>query len=558
MSVEQQVEALVDAGRIDEAVARVEVLLAHEARPPALLAVAATAYAAAGRWERAVAALEQAVALRPAEAALRSNLGFALQQAGRSVEAVAQLRQALALQPTLAAAHTNLGSALLALGEADEAIGLLARRMTLGPVDPQAFSELLLAMHYSERIGAGQLATAHRRYGELLEGGVRSPSRVPARGWEPARRLRLGFVSSDLRRHPVAQFVEPLWTHLDRSHFDSVAYFNHPRADEVSERLRGLVTQWHDVHALDDAALEARVRADGIDILIDLNGHTPGNRLPLFARRPAPVQVTWLGYPDTTGLRAIDHRITDAVADPPGATEAFHTERLRRLDAPFLCYRPTDGAPAVQPRPQAAPGAVTFGCFNNRAKITAGAVIAWASLLRELPAARLVLKARGLDDGSARAELLQRFAAQGVGADRLSVLGFTEDPVAHLARYHEVDIALDTFPYAGTTTTCDALWMGVPVVTLAGEHHASRVGASLLGAVGLGELVADEPAGYVRRARALAGDPARLAELRGTLRARMAVSGLVDGEAFAVRFSAALRDMWLDGCLHHGAVTRAP
>ena len=295
---------------------------------------------------------------------------------------------------------------------------------------------------------------------------------------------------------------------------------------------------------LSDEELAERIRADGIDILVDLAGHTAKNRLRVFARKPAPVQVTWLGYPNTTGLEAIDYRLVDAVTDPVGEADAWASETLVRLEGGFLCYGGLKDAPEPTVPPCLKTGTVTFGSFNNPAKVSAATFDAWATLLSRLPQARLLLKGTPFADAATRALFLARLGERGVAAERIELVAWLPGAAAHLALYHRVDIALDPFPYNGTTTTCEALWMGVPVVTLRGDRHAGRVGASLLSQIGLTDLIANSVEEYVEIALALARNPGRLDELRRTLRPRMAASPLCDGRAFARKIEAAFRTMW--------------
>jgi predicted O-linked N-acetylglucosamine transferase (SPINDLY family) len=342
----------------------------------------------------------------------------------------------------------------------------------------------------------------------------------------------------------VSYFFEPVLAAHDAAAFEVFCYSDAPVADAVTQRLRAQAGQWRDIAGLSDERVAALIRADRIDLLVDLAGHTARNRLLVFARRPAPVQATWLGYPNTTGLAAIDFRVTDAVSDPPGQTEAWHTEELVRLAGPFSCYAPPAESPPVSPLPALAAGHVTFGCLNNLAKLTPPTVALWAQLLGAVAGSRLLLKASGLADAETAARLRQEFAGQGIDPARLDLRGAGQSVARHLGVYHQVDVALDPFPYNGTTTTCEALWMGVPVVTLAGDAHVSRVGASLLTHLDLTACIAESPAAYVDRARGLAGDLARLAVLRAGLRERLRASPLCDGPGFTRQLEDAFRAMW--------------
>jgi protein O-GlcNAc transferase len=317
--------------------------------------------------------------------------------------------------------------------------------------------------------------------------------------------------------------------------------------DARTERFKGYADHWVSTVGMPDEAVAECIRRDGIDVLMDVAGHTANNRLPVFARKPAPVQMTWLGYPNTTGLQTIDYRLVDAVTDPEGEADALASEALVRLPGGFLCYDAPNDAPLPGPPPSLTTGVVTFGSFNNPAKMSASTLDAWAKLLTRIPLAHLLLKGKPFTDAAARALYLDRLDERGVAPERIELVGWLPDE-DHLAHYGRVDVALDPFPYNGTTTTCEALWMGVPVVTLRGDRHVGRVGASLLTQIGMSNLIADSVEAYVETAVALAGDPARLSELRHSLRPRMAASPLCDAPAFARKIEHAHRTMWQRWC----------
>jgi predicted O-linked N-acetylglucosamine transferase (SPINDLY family) len=352
--------------------------------------------------------------------------------------------------------------------------------------------------------------------------------------------LRVGYVSPDLYQHSVAFFLEPILAHHDRSRFEPIVYSDTARPDAVTARLRARAAAWHEVRGLSDDQLARRIAASEIDVLIDLAGHTAGNRMGVFARRPAPVQVSYLGYPNTTGLAAIDYRITDATADPPGDADALHTEKLLRLPRCAWCYQPSPLAPPVAPSPAMKNGFVTFGCFNALPKMNDPLLQLWAKLIASVPNARLVLKSPGLKSEAAAAHVRDVLESAGLAADRFDLLPPVHPYAAHLASYETIDIALDTYPYNGTTTTCDALWMGVPVLTRAGRTHVSRVSASLLAAAGLPDWVTPTDDDYLARATRAAADIDALTALRSRLRDRMAASPLCDGQAMARAFEDAL------------------
>jgi predicted O-linked N-acetylglucosamine transferase (SPINDLY family) len=360
--------------------------------------------------------------------------------------------------------------------------------------------------------------------------------------------LRVAFLSPDFRYHAVSFFFQPLLAHLDRSAVEMFCYAEVEDPDPVTAYLQSLGGTWRWSSTLDDAALAAQLRADGIDITIDLAGHMGGNRLRALAAKPAPVLATWLGYPATSGLAAIDWRITDARADPPGE-EAFHTERLLRLPESFLCFAAyITQVPDPAPPPMRSRGHITFGSFNNPQKLSPSTVRAWGRILAALPQARLLLKSLDFTGPDRRADLLNRLAAHGIPPERVELRPPQPAMPDHLGAYAEIDIALDPFPYNGTTTTCEAMWMGVPVVTLIGARHAGRVGFDLLSQLGLEELAAPDIDAYVETAIALAKDGARLERLRSTLRERMRASPLCDAPRFARDFADGLRIMWRDWC----------
>jgi predicted O-linked N-acetylglucosamine transferase (SPINDLY family) len=356
-------------------------------------------------------------------------------------------------------------------------------------------------------------------------------------------RVRIGYLSYDYRQHPIAHFIDPVLRYHDRTGFEVFCYHTDPRADAITARLKGWVEHWRSVPAVTDDELEQVLRDDQLDILVELSGHSDGNRLRVLARRVAPVQVTYLGYPNTTGLASIDYRITDALADPPGESDEFNCEKLVRLPEGFLCYSAPDaGAPSRIP-PLRRKGHISFGSFNNFPKITPACIALWARVLASVPDSTLFIKTHGLDDPGLRTLLLERLTRAGIRTGRVSVAGPTRSHREHMEAYSEVDIALDTFPYHGTTTTLDALWMGVPVITLAGDRHAARVGASILSVLGLADFVARTPDEYAAAAVRLSGDAERLEDLGRALRQRLASSPLTDGRGFTANLEAAYLKM---------------
>lgn len=488
--------------------------------------------AALHRYEDAEAIFREVLSYQPGNTEFYAVYGSAMQTLGRYEAAINAYRKAIELQhPRAAEIRENMAAALCMQGKYRESIEHFDMALGLDPANPRIYSSLLLTLHYLTGQDPEGLLERHRRW----PGNTLRPAQAPAKFPRPAERparLRIGYVSSDLRKHSVAFFVESLLAHHDAGRYEITCYSSTNETDATTKRLQGLAHRWRDVADMTDDDLCKRIAEDGIDILVDLNGHTSGNRLTVFARRAAPVQASFIGYPDTTGVTQMDYRLSDAIADPPGL-EHLCTEQLVRLPGCFLCYRPPDTAPAVERPPCEKNGFVTFGSFNNLAKVNPEVIAVWAQLMQELPDSQLILKNPSLTDKSTQERYQALFADAGVSAERLRMVGYIPDDVGHLGAYAWIDVALDTFPYNGTTTTCEALWMGVPVISLRGDRHSAKVGASLLTAAGLPEWIADTPGQYVHLARGLAQDAARLAELRQQLRERVAKSRLCSGKDYA-------------------------
>ncbi|OGU10243.1 MAG: hypothetical protein A2075_21575 [Geobacteraceae bacterium GWC2_58_44] len=532
--------ALARVGRMAEAAAELQAAAALSPADAGIRNNLGLALSELGRGEEALASFQEAIRLDPLYPEAHSNLALLFERYGRSSEAISSCLQALKLCPDYPEAHHNLACTLKSQGRHQEAVAQYREALRLKPDYHEARSSLLFALCYPAGLAEEELAAEHRSFGALHR--FPAPPHQNDRGCD--RLLRIGYVSADFRAHAVVRFIEPVLRHHDRSRFQVFCYSNVAVPDARSASLRQLADRFVNIAGVPDQAAFEMIRRDRIDILVDLSGHTAGNRLPLFARKPAPVQVTWLGYPHGTGLEAIDYRITDAVTDPPGCSERLYAEKLVRLPGSFSCFAPPEEAPEVGELPLLSSGVITFGSFNNPAKITGETVSLWAGVLQGAPGSRMLVKGYALADPGSRGRLAALFAAHGVAPERLELLGNTASYREHLGLYRRVDIALDTFPYHGTTTTCEALWMGVPVVTLLGAGHRSRVGASLLGSVGLQRLVAQQAEGYRDAALELARDAARLAKLRRTLRQTMAASPLTDGRGFTGKLESAFREIW--------------
>lgn len=500
-----------------------------------------------GLIDRAILSSRQALALLPVDPEAHYNLGTALMANEALAEAITCFRRALELKPDFAKAHDNLGNALKEQGRLSEAVACYRRALVFKPDFAESHSNLLLTLNYEPAASWEIIAQEHRRFGEFYKAG-NQPDFAAHRG-DPNRPVRVGYVSADFRDHSCAFFIEPLLAAHSRSLVETFCYSDVKSPDATTLRIQHIAHHWRNTFGLKDEDVAKMIRADEIDILVDLSGHTAENRLRVFAQRAAPVQVTWLGYPNTTGLDTMDYRLTDRLTDPEGVTDDLHTEHLARLPVSFLCYQPPLDAPQVNTPPFQKSGHVTFGCFNNTSKITPAVVALWSLILQAVPGSRLILKSKQLKDVATCQRYLGLFAVNGIASDRLDLIGPMSLKQDHLAAYGNVDIALDPFPYNGTTTTCEALWMGVPVIVLAGEVHAGRVGLSLLHTVQLDELVAESASAYRDKAIELAGNPSRIAELRQTLRERVIRSPLCDRSRFASNVEAFYREAWQRWCL---------
>ena len=498
-----------------------------------------------GNVDDALEALGTAARLRPGVPEVCFNLGRALQAAGRLGEAEKNYRQSLAGKP-IARAANNLGNLLVSEGRIGEALEAYSRAFEIDPGYKESFSNFLFCLNYSLD-HADSIFRSHLEWGERYCGG--SSGAFERADACAGRKLRVGYVSADFKEHSVAFFLQTLFSGHDRERFEIACYANLTREDALTSRFRSLSDHWVDISRMDDAQAAARIREDRVDILVDLAGHTSGNRLGVFCLRPAPVQVTYLGYPNTTGVPAIDYRLTDGIADPEDSAERF-SETLVRLPGCFLAYTPPAEAadiPVSEP-PAAGRGYVTFGSFNNLAKVNEDVVRLWSEVLASVPGSCLVLKNRAFSDEGTRSRYDRQFEAAGIDPGRVEYISWSDSIKDHLSLYGKVDIALDTFPYNGTTTTCEALWMGVPVITFSGENHAGRVSASLLAAAGLSSCVGKDRNDYRRIAVEMASDVAALSELRASLRPSLLASTLCDGNRLAGEIEQAYRQMWRKWC----------
>ncbi len=530
------------AGKIREAISYYQQALQSDPHNAIIHNNLGNAYRALEQSEEAVASLERAVALNPRYEKAFANLGDALFNVHRFDESRAVLEKALALNPNNGMSWNRLGRVHTRQCRVKEAIKCYRKAVELQPEMAGAHSNVLFTMHFLPDFTHDEIAAEHRAWNDMHARPF-AKEMQPFEPRDPGKKpLRIGFVSDCFKRHPVGDFLNSLFRARNRDELEFFCYSDVLVTQPMTEWFRDHSDQWHDIGRMSDADVAGLIRQDEIDILIDLAGHTGQSRLLVFARKPAPVQATWMGYINTTGMDAMDYIIADQYCVREGE-DHLYTEKAVRLPDDFLCYRAPDFAPDINPLPAMTNGYITFGSFNQLVKVTVDVVLAWAEVLKRVPDSRMLIVGRGFDDWSLRERFIERFATAGIAEDRLELLGGTTHP-GLMARYHLIDIALDTFPYVGGTTTCEALWMGVPVITFAGERFCSRHSSSHLINAGLSELVASDVKGYIDLACELGADKQRLQTYRATLRGQCATSPLCDAERFAENFTKALYGMW--------------
>ncbi len=528
-------------GQLEEAIAIFRQVIALNPNAPEVYNSLGSALKQKGELDEAIAAYRQAISLRPDLPETHSNLGSALKDKGELDEAIAAYRQAIALNPNFPEAHSNLGNSLRDRGQIDEAVAAYRHAVAIRPSFAEAHSNLIYSLYFDTRCSQAELLAEHRTWAERHADPLKTLIRAHENDRDPNRRLRIGYVSPDFHAHPVGRFILPLLAAHDHKQFEIYCYASVLYPDSTTARIQRHADVWRNIRTLSNEEAAKLIREDRIDILVDLSMHTAKNRLLLFARKPAPIQATYLAYPGTSGLDTIDYRITDPHLDPPGSADERYTERSIRLDETYWCYEPAMESPEVNRLPAIAKGFVTFACLNNFCKNSAAAIQTWCRILAAVPNSRLLLYAA---IGSHRDAVCQKLSESGIDPNRLNFVDrvpFSQ----YMQQYHNIDIGLDPFPYVGGTTTCDALWMGVPVVTLGGQTAISRGGVSILTNVGIPELIAESPDQYVRLAADLAGDLPRLTHLRSNLREKMRMSPLMDAPRFARNMEKAYREMWM-------------
>lgn len=501
----------------------------------------------AGDFETAIALIQRSLAIEPKHSLALANLGVAYRSIERFDEGIAALRQALELDPDSATTLANLGQALNRAGLIAESVVHNRKALEKQPNQIGLQSSLLFAENYLAETDPVALAERARMVGALIAKAAPARTTHPNDA-DPGRRLRVGFVSGDLRSHPIGRFLlGALRGFGPDSSLDFYAYANSAPEDEITNGLKAVIPHWLNVTKLSDAALDAQIVADKIDVLFDMSGHTGSNRLNVFSLKPAPVAVSWIGYFATTGLAAIDYVLASKWVVPEREENQW-VEQVWRLPDTYLCFTQPANAPAPKPLPALSNGHVTFGCFNNFNKLSDVTLAAWRTLLEAVPDARLILRSSGHYHDKTIPNLRERLSAAGLDIGRVRIDPKIKDYAAHLRGYDEIDIALDPFPYNGGTTTVEALYMGVPVLVRAGDRYVSHMGEGILHSAGLPEWIAPDSAAYAPLGARLAGDIKGLAALRAGLRERMLASPLFDAPRFATNLEAAIREMWAIWC----------
>ncbi len=542
----ENANAFYNAGQMDEAQSLYEDIIKLNPNNKKVIYQLSLIFIIKREYTRAEVLLRKLIKLEPGIAVYYSNLGAVLQEDNRPEEAVIILNKAISMKPDLADAYINRACALTIMGQIDDAIADYKSALNINPKAKQARANMAYTMNFSPSLDEKELFDVHKAHALAIE--PKNRKTIYANTPVSSRKLRIAYLSSDFRHHSVSYFIAPILEHHDKSNFEIYAYYNHDITDSTTEYFIDVCDQWRNIAGFSDQAVVRQIKKDEIDILIDLNGYTGNNRLGVLASKPAPIQCEWLGYPNTTGLNSMDYWICDETVNPPGLTDKFYSESLLRLPDCFICFKKPDYAPQPVAAPSVKNSYITFGSFNNYAKVSKKMLQLWANILDAVPDSRLMLKSAGLGNQTQKQLLVDFFKSRGIHEKRLRLEGYESSRVKHIELYSKMDIALDTFPYNGTTTTCEAMWMGVPTITLTGNSHRSRVGKSLLECVGLGEFVAGSTDEYIKIATDMAKDVQRLSEYRSCLREMIKQSALTDGAKFTTSLESAYRSIWEKWC----------
>ncbi len=540
----QQAMAHHQAGRLAEAEQIYQQILSRQPNDAEALHLLGILAYQVNRYDVAADLIRRAIVVNPNIPTYHSNLGKVLADFGQLEAAVAACRTAIRLKPDSAEAWYNLGHALREQGQIEDSMAAFRKALEMNPDFAEIRSCILLTLHLLPQVDAQKLYEEHRLWNQQYAQPLKKLILPHANERNPERKIRIGYVSPDLWDHAIGRGLMPLLANHDHNQFEIVCYADMLKQDNFTQEFRSHADLWHNVAQLTDAQLVQLVRQDRIDILVDVALHSSRNRLLAFAQKPAPVQVTFAGYPSTTGLTTIDYRLTDPYLDPPGMYDAFYSEQSIRLPDSFWCYSPLSGSPPVSPLPALKNGYVTFSCLTKFCKINDQVLNLWARVLQAVDRSHIMILA---DPGDLRQLVLNKFSRHGIAAERIEFHG-RRAPQQYLALYQQADITLDTFPYNGHITALDSLWMGVPIITLPGSTTVSRGGQSILSNIGLTDLIAQTPEQYIQLAANLAHDLSRLSTLRSTLRNRMLKSPLMDAPRFAHNIESAYRTMWRKFC----------
>ena len=497
-----------------------------------------------GQLSKAVDSYNKAIQLKPDYVQAYNNSGLALQELGQLDKALNSYEQAIQLKPDFAEAYNNRGNALKEIGQVDEAIDSYDKAIQFKPDYAVAYSNRNFALNYSSELTQTDIFQKHLEFEKQFGRKILENKLNPLFNKRRNTRLKVGYISADFNNHSVGYFFEPLLKSHDKGSIEIYCYYNNARADDTTKRLMEESEHWRSIVGMNDKDVVNLIRKDSIDILVDLVGHTANNRLTVFTYKPAPIQVTWLGYPNTTGLSAIDYRFTDDVVDPIGRTDDLHSEKLIRLQNGFLCYQGDKLLPPNSALPCLKREHITFGSFNNLSKVTHQVVKIWSKILQSVPNSHLLLKSKQLSDAKTKSRYIEMFRHEGIPENRLELYSWLPGKEEHMELYNSIDIGLDPFPYNGTTTTCEALWMGVPVITMFGNLHAGRVGASIMTHANLENLIAMGTDEYVNMAVKYANNTDYLVKLRNELRSKILRSALCDNNAFAKNIEKAYQEMY--------------
>lgn len=492
-----------------------------------------------GDYKKAIRFIKQAIEIDDSKSFYHNDIGASYYAEGLLEQAIYHYEESIKLVEK-AETYSNLGEAIKGKGEIEQAMECYQKALELKPDFTPGFSNLLLNSNYSTKLTKKEIFDYHVEWGKKFANEFSKEEKIFENSLSLDRKIKVGYISPDFCDHSVAWFMKNLIKHHDREKFEIYCYANVQMQDKITQYFIEHSDHWMNITSLDHEKTAAFIQLDEIDILFDLTGHTVSNRLLTLARRPAPIQISYLGYPNTFGLKAINYRVVDNYTDPQGLTDAFHIEELIRLPHSFLCYHPPEHSPAIHFLPAIKNKSITFGCFNNNSKINTEVIETWSKILKGVPNSRLALKSRNLEDKKNRDSFLEKFKKFDVDPGRIGILGHVQDPAEHLNMYNQVDIALDPFPYNGTATSCESLWMGVPFITLVGDSHVSRVGYSLLKNTGLDEFITNSKEEYVEKAISFAENTEHLRKIRGTMRARLKSSSLLNAKQHTKEMEEAL------------------